>query len=56
MTSNNEIVSRRNLWAGNSAKSLTSEGNGALLPANIDRRPPLQRGHEFPADTEILGI
>ena len=25
-------------------KSMTSEGNCALLPANVDRRPPLQRG------------
>ena len=25
-------------------KSMTSEGNSALLPANVDRRPPLQRG------------
>ena len=23
---------------------MTSEGNSALLPANVDRRPPLQRG------------
>ena len=26
------------------AKFMTSEGNSALLPANVDRRPPLQRG------------
>ena len=26
---------------GNSAKSMTSEGYSALLPANVDRRPPL---------------
>ena len=46
MTSNNENVSRRNLRAVNSAKSMTSdqEGKVALLPANVDRRPPLQRG------------
>ena len=44
MTSNNENVSRRNLRAVNSAKSMTSEGNIALLPANVDPRPPLQRG------------
>ena len=25
-------------------KSMTSEGNRALSPANVDRRPPLQRG------------
>ena len=30
MTSNNETVSRQNLWAGNIAKSTTSEGNSAL--------------------------
>ena len=26
------------------AKSMTSVGNSALLPANVDRQPPLQRG------------
>ena len=30
MKSNNETVSRQNLWAGNIAKSMTSEGNSAL--------------------------
>ena len=30
MTSNNETVSRQNLWAGNIAKSMTSQGNSAL--------------------------
>ena len=44
MTSNIEDVSRQNLWAGNIAKSMTSEGNSALLPVNVDQRPPLQRG------------
>ena len=44
MTSNNEDVSRQNLWAGNIAKSMTSEGNSALEPVNVDRRPQLQRG------------
>ena len=44
MTSNNETFSRQNLRAGNIAKSMTSEGNSALLPTNVDRRPPLQRG------------
>ena len=44
MTSNNKTVSRRNLWAGNIAKSMTSEGNSALLPANVDRRSQLQLG------------
>ena len=43
MTSNDETVSRQNLSAGNIAKSMTSESNGALLPANVDRQPPLQR-------------
>ena len=42
MTSNNKTVSRqKSLSRGNSAKSMTSEGNSALLPANVDRRPPL---------------
>ena len=36
MISNNETVSRQNLWGGNIAKSMTSEGNSALLPANVD--------------------
>ena len=44
MTSNNENVSRQNLWAGNIAKSMTSKGNSALLPSNVDRRPPWRRG------------
>ena len=44
MTSNNETVFRQNLWAGNIAKSMTSEGHSALLPANVDRWPLLQRG------------
>jgi len=35
MTSNNETVSRQRLWAGNVAKSMTSEGNSAPLPANV---------------------
>ena len=52
MTSNNETVSRQKLWAGNIAKSMTSEGNSALLPANRElkmgtfsgqRRPDRQR-------------
>ena len=42
MTSYDETVSHKNLSAGNIAKSMTSEGNSALLPANVDRRPPLQ--------------
>ena len=44
MTSNNETVSCQNLWAGNIAKSITSEGSSALLPANVYRWSPLQRG------------
>ena len=43
VTYNNETVSRQNLLAGNIAKSMTSEDNSALLPANVDRQPPLQR-------------
>ena len=35
MTSNNETVSRQNLWAGNAAKSMTSEGNSARSPADV---------------------
>ena len=35
-----ETVSRKNLWASNIAKSMTSEGNS--VPAIFDRRPPLQ--------------
>ena len=29
----------KSLWAGNIAKSMTSESNSALLPANVDQRP-----------------
>ena len=36
MTSNNETVSCQILWAGNIAKSMTSEGSNVLLPANAD--------------------
>ena len=43
MTSINQTVSRQNLIAGKIAKSMTSEGNSALLPANVDWRPPLCR-------------
>ena len=39
-----KTVSHQNLWAGNIAKAMTSEGHSALLPANVDRRPLLQRG------------
>ena len=34
---NNETVSRQNIWAGKIA-----EDNIALIPTNVDRRPPLQ--------------
>ena len=44
MTSNNETVSHQNLWAGNIAKSMMSEGNSALLPTNVDWRPTFQWG------------
>ena len=43
MTSNNETVSRQNLWAGNIAKSMTSEGNKALLPTY----PRMLTAHEL---------
>ena len=55
MTSNNETVSPQNLWVGNIAKSMTSEGNNALLPANVDHLSLLQGGlmnssfQKFPA-------
>ena len=39
-----KTVSRQNLWAGNILESMTSEGNSALLLANVDRRPLLQPG------------
>ena len=42
MTPNNETVSHQNLCEGSIAKSMASEGNSVLLPANVDRRPPLQ--------------
>ena len=42
MKSNNETgVSRQNLWAGNIAKSMTSEGNGTLLTTNDNRSQDL---------------
>ena len=49
MISNNETVSRQNLWQGNTAKSMTSESKSAPLPANVDQRTPLQQGYWFPA-------
>ena len=36
-----KLYPAKSLWAGSRAKSMTSEGNSALLPANVDRRPPL---------------
>ena len=36
-----KLFPAKSLWAGNSAKSMTSEGNNALLTANVDQRPPL---------------
>ena len=36
-----KLFPAKSLLAGNSAKSLTSEGNSALLPANVNRRPPV---------------
>ena len=36
MTSNNKTVSCQNLRVGNIAKSMTSEGNSALIPTNVD--------------------
>ena len=44
MKSNNETVSCQNLQAGNIAKSMTSEGNSALLLRNVDQQPLFQRG------------
>ena len=45
MTSKNETISRQDLWVRNiAAISMTSEGNSALLPADVDRPLPLQRG------------
>ena len=32
----NKTVSRQKLWVGNIAKSMTSEGSGAMLSANVD--------------------
>ena len=51
MTSNNKTFPAKNLLAGNSAKSMTSEGNSPLLPANRElkqrqRRRQRER-HEF---------
>ena len=42
MTSNNETVSRKNIWVGNivksTAESMTSEGKNPLLPMLTDGR------------------
>ena len=42
----------KSFWAGNIAKSMTSVGNSALLPANVDRRPPFR----FVFTLRLLGI
>ena len=42
----------KSFWAGNIAKSMTSVGNSALLPANVDRRPPFR----FVLTLRLLGI
>ena len=39
-----KLFSRQNLWEGNIVKSIKSKGNSAMCPANVDQRPPLQRG------------
>ena len=44
MTSNNKTVSFQIVRANSIAISVTSEGNSALFPADVDRQPPLQRG------------
>ena len=53
MTSNNETVSRQNIWVGNivksTAESMTSEGKNPLLPANVDWRRLYSEVIEFPA-------
>ena len=42
MTSTNKTVSPPKVSEGAAVQNLmTSEGNSALLPANVDRRPPL---------------
>ena len=38
-----KLFPAKNSELATSQKSMTSEGNNALLPANLDRRPPLQR-------------
>ena len=34
-----KLFPAKSFWAGNIAKSMTSVGNSALLPANVDRQP-----------------
>ena len=46
MTSNNET---QNLWAGKFAKSMTSEGNSAMLPVKLTDDHYSERFYEFPA-------
>ena len=42
MISNNKLLPAKSFWAGKVAKSMTSVGNSALLPANVDPRPPFR--------------
>ena len=56
MTSNNETVSRQNLLASNIAQSITSEGYSALLPANVDRRPPFTTRFNEQFELQILQL
>ena len=37
-----KLFPAKSLWAGNITKSMTSQGNSALTPADVDRRPPLR--------------
>ena len=55
MTSNNETASLQNLWAGNIAKSMMSEGNSALLPTNVDQQLPNVAAKSTVASVVILG-
>ena len=36
-----KLFPAKSLRVGNSGKSMTSEGKSALLPVNVDQRPPL---------------
>ena len=37
-----KLFPAKSFWERNIAKSMTSVGNSALLPANVDRRPPFR--------------